>query len=111
MTSHSRRNFSVTVFLNRKSKASRDQTAGVFQFAAQHDGWAIHLYSRPETPADLNSLARSMTSPPNGIISGGIKVVEALRRNSAAGSPPSSSTQATRGSSTPTASWRATTTR
>ena len=80
MTSHSRRNFSVTVFLNRKSKASRDQTAGVFQFAAQHDGWEIHLYSRPETPGDLDSLARSMSSPPSGIISGGIKVVQALRR-------------------------------
>jgi len=74
------RNFSVAVFLNRKSKGSRDQAAGVFRFVSEHDDWVIHLYSRPETDADLDRLAASMISRPDGIISGGMHVVEALRQ-------------------------------
>jgi LacI family transcriptional regulator len=80
MSSQSKRNFSVAVFLNRKSKGSRDQAAGVFRFASEHDDWVIHLYSRPETEADLKRLASSMITRPDGIISGGMRVVEALRR-------------------------------
>jgi len=80
MNSHSTRNFSVAVFLNRKSKGSREQAAGVFRFASERDNWEVHLYSRPETSTDLNRLARSLISRPDGIISGGIQVVEALRQ-------------------------------
>jgi len=74
------RNFSVAVFLNRKSKGSRDQAAGVFRFASEHDDWVIHLYSRPESDAEMSGLVSSMISRPDGIISGGMRVVEALRR-------------------------------
>lgn len=80
MCSHTTRNFSVAVFLNRKSKGSREQAAGVFRFASERDNWEVHLYSRPETSTDLNRLARSLISRPDGIISGGIQVVEALRQ-------------------------------
>ena len=80
MRQHYTRNFSVAVFLNRKSKGSREQTAGVFRFASERDDWEIHLYSRPETSADIDRLASSMISRPDGIVSGGIEVVEALRK-------------------------------
>ena len=75
-----KRSLSVAVFLNRRSKGSRDQAAGVFRFASEHDDWEIHLYSRPDTPADLKKLAASMISRPDGIISGGMSVVETLRK-------------------------------
>ena len=54
MRQHHTHNFSVAVFLNRKSKGSREQTAGVFRFASERDDWEIHLYSRPETSAALS---------------------------------------------------------
>ena len=73
-----RRFVSIAVFLNRSSKASRDQVSGIYRYAAKHDAWDLHIISRPDSRETMNSLLSAIR--PDGIIAGGIDVVRAFRQ-------------------------------
>ena len=68
----------IGAYFNRKSKASREQVAGIFRFAGEHPDWELHLFARPDTPAEMRRMTRSFT--PDGIITGHPAVVDAFNR-------------------------------
>ena len=70
--------FRVGAFFNRKTKASREQVGGIFRFAGTHADWELHLFTRPDTPAELNRIVRSFV--PDGIITGHPNVFTMFRR-------------------------------
>ena len=70
--------FRVGVFFNRKTKASREQVGGIFRFAGAHADWELHLFTRPDTPEELNRIVRSFV--PDGIITGHPDVFTLFRR-------------------------------
>ena len=70
--------FRVGAFFNRKTKASREQVGGIFRFAGAHADWELHLFTRPDTPEDLNRIVRSFV--PDGIITGHPNVLTLFRR-------------------------------
>ena len=70
--------FRVGAFFNRKTKASRDQVGGIFRFAGTHADWELHLFTRPDTPAELNRIVRSFV--PDGIITGHPNVFTMFRQ-------------------------------
>ena len=70
--------FSIGVYLNRKNKASREQVAGIFRYAGEHPEWELHLFTRPDSIAEINRLTKSFT--PDGIIAGHPAVIEAFRK-------------------------------
>ncbi len=70
--------FRVGVFFNRRTKASREQVGGIFRFAGAHADWELHLFTRPDTPEDLNRIVRSFV--PDGIITGHPSVFTMFRR-------------------------------
>ena len=74
----SERPLSIGVYLNRKSKASREQTAGIFRFAGEHPNWELHFFTRPDSMAEMQRLTRSFA--PDGIIAGHPAVIAAFRR-------------------------------
>jgi len=68
----------VGAFFNRRTKASREQVAGIFRFAGVHPDWELHLFTRPDTAAELNRIVRSFI--PDGIITGHPDVLTAFKR-------------------------------
>lgn len=70
------RPFCIGVYFNRKNKASREQVAGIFRFAGEHPEWELHLFTRPDTPAEMQRLTASFT--PDGIITGHPAIVQAF---------------------------------
>ncbi|MGN0833238.1 MAG: substrate-binding domain-containing protein [Kiritimatiellia bacterium] len=74
------RNLSVYVFLHRRSKASREQASGALRYAAEHDNWDLHVFSRPENPDELKRLVQFPLQRPDGIISGNPDIVVALQK-------------------------------
>ena len=70
--------FRVGAFFNRKTKASRDQVGGIFRFAGAHADWELHLFTRPDTPAELNRIVHAFV--PDGIITGHPNVFTLFRR-------------------------------
>ena len=70
--------FRVGAFFNRKTKASREQVRGIFRFAGTHPDWELHLFTRPDTPAELNRIVHSFI--PDGIITGHPNVLTMFRR-------------------------------
>ncbi len=78
MKNANRKTFSVAVFLNRQSKASRDQVAGILHFAASRELWYLHILSRPNTSEELETLLNMLK--PDGIIAGSHSLVQMFRR-------------------------------
>ena len=72
------RPLSIGVYLNRKTKASREQVAGIFRFSGEHPDWELHLFTRPDTPAEMRRMTGSFT--PDGIIAGHPAVIAAFRK-------------------------------
>lgn len=79
MRKEQNRTLSVAVFLNRQSKASRDQVAGILQFAARRESWYLHILSRPDTPDELEAILKTLK--PDGIIAGSYSLVQRFHRN------------------------------
>lgn len=69
---------SIGVYLNRKSKASREQVSGIFRFAGEHPEWELHLFTRPDSTAEMNRLTECLS--PDGIIAGHPAILEAFRQ-------------------------------
>lgn len=68
----------IGAFFNRQSKASREQVIGIFNFAAQHPDWELHLFTRPSSAANLRRLVGDFV--PDGIIAGHPNIVRAFRK-------------------------------
>ena len=68
----------IGAFFNRKSKASREQVAGIFRFAGEHPDWELHLFTRPDSPEEMRRIAASFT--PDGIIAGHPMMITAFRQ-------------------------------
>lgn len=68
----------IGIYLNRKSKASREQVSGIFRFAGEHPEWELHFFTRPDTDEEMRRLTGSFT--PDGIIAGHPAVIKAFRR-------------------------------
>lgn len=79
MNAPKNRNLSVYVFLHRRSKASREQASGALRYAAEHDNWDLHIFSRPENPEELARLVLFPLQKPDGIISGSPDIAVALQ--------------------------------
>lgn len=78
MKSDKRRFLSIAVFLNRSSKASRDQVSGIYRYAAEHELWDLHIISRPSSKDDIKGLLSALR--PDGIIAGSTEIVNAFRQ-------------------------------
>lgn len=78
MKNDKRRFLSIAVFLNRSSKASRDQVSGICRYAAEHELWDLHIISRPSSKDDMKGLLSALR--PDGIIAGSTEIVSAFRR-------------------------------
>ncbi len=76
---------SIAVFLNRRSKGSRDQVSGIMRFAAKRDFWDLHILSRPSNPKDMKNLLS--TIKPDGIIAGSSYIVKAFHQRMKADIP------------------------
>lgn len=70
------RTFCIGAYFNRKSKASREQVAGIFRFAGSHPDWEVHLFTRPDTPSEMRKIIKSFV--PDGIITGHAAVITAV---------------------------------
>lgn len=66
----------IGIYLNRKSKASREQVTGIFRYASEHPEWELHLFTRPDTDEDIARLTDHFT--PDGIIAGHPAIVKAF---------------------------------
>lgn len=72
------RPLSIGIYLNKKTKASREQVSGIFRFAGEHPEWELHLFTRPDSTAEMNRLTESLS--PDGIIAGHPAILEAFRK-------------------------------
>ena len=77
-TSSRTKPFCIGAYFNRKSKASREQVAGIFRFAGEHPDWELHLFTRPATPAEMRRMTESFA--PDGILTGHPAIVDAFSR-------------------------------
>lgn len=68
----------IGAFFNRKTKASREQVAGIFRFAGEHPDWELHLFTRPDSPDELQAVISSFV--PDGVITGHPAVLAAFRK-------------------------------
>ena len=68
----------IGIYLNRKTKASREQVTGIFRYASEHPEWELHLFTRPDTGEDIARLTDHFT--PDGIIAGHPAIVRAFRK-------------------------------
>ena len=68
----------IGIYLNRKSKASREQVTGIFRYASEHPEWELHLFTRPDTDGDIARLTDHFT--PDGIIAGHPAIINAFRK-------------------------------
>ena len=78
MKSDKRRFLSIAVFLNRRSKASREQVSGIYRYASEHELWDLHIISRPNSKDDMKGVLSALR--PDGIIAGSSEIVSAFRQ-------------------------------
>lgn len=71
--------FCIGAYFNRKSKASREQVAGIFRYAGGHPDWEVHLFTRPDTTSEMRRMTK--TFRPDGMITGHAAVIDAVNRN------------------------------
>lgn len=78
MKSDKRGFLSIAVFLNRSSKASRDQVSGIYRYASGAETWDLHIISRPGSKEAMKGLLSALR--PDGIIAGSAEIVSAFRQ-------------------------------